>query len=100
MSAVIENEEVKDIEIDFKPAVINILEEEKFKEYINRVVAEYTGHVPSVENLTVDRKTRASLNKLITKIETRRKEIKNQLMPLTQSLNVGTKKRLLQWKSH
>lgn len=79
MSAVIENEEVKDIEIDFKPAVINILEEEKFKEYINRVVAEYTGHVPSVENLTVDRKTRASLNKLITKIETRRKEIKKSI---------------------
>ena len=55
MSEVIENEEVKDIEIEFKPAVINILEEEKFKESINRVVAEYTGHVPSVENLTVDR---------------------------------------------
>ncbi|MCT3126666.1 DUF1351 domain-containing protein, partial [Lactococcus lactis] len=79
MSEVIENEEVKDIEIDFKPAVINILEEEKFKASINRVVAEYTGHVPSVENLTVDRKTRASLNKLITKIETRRKEIKKSI---------------------
>ena len=79
MSEVIENEEVKDIEIEFKPAVINILEEEKFKESINRVVAEYTGHVPSVENLTVDKKTRASLNKLITKIETRRKEIKKSI---------------------
>ena len=79
MSEVIENEEVKDIEIEFKPAVINILEEEKFKESINRVVAEYTGHVPSVENLTVDRKTRASLNKLIDKIETRRKEIKKSI---------------------
>lgn len=79
MSEVIENEEVKDIEIEFKPAVINILEEEKFKESINRVVAEYTGHVPSVENLTVDRKTRASLNKLIDKIETRRKQIKKSI---------------------
>lgn len=79
MSEVIENEEVKDIQIDFKPAVINILEEEKFKESISRVVAEYTGHVPSVENLTVDKKTRASLNKLITKIETRRKEIKKTI---------------------
>lgn len=79
MSEVIENEEVKDIQIEFKPAVINILEEEKFKESISRVVAEYTGHVPSVENLTVDKKTRASLNKLITKIETRRKEIKKTI---------------------
>lgn len=79
MSEVIENKEVKDIEIEFKPAVINILEEEKFKESINRVVAEYTGHVPSVENLTVDRKTRASLNKLIDKIETRRKQIKKSI---------------------
>lgn len=79
MSEVIENKEVKDIEIEFKPAVINILEEEKFKESINRVVEEYTGHVPSVENLTVDRKTRASLNKLIDKIETRRKQIKKSI---------------------
>lgn len=79
MSEVIENQEVKDIQIEFKPAVINVLEKEKFKESIDLIVAKYEGHVPSAENLTVDRKTRAELNKLITKIETRRKEIKKSI---------------------
>lgn len=79
MSEVIEEQEVKDIQIEFKPAVINVLEKEKFKESIDLIVAKYEGHVPSAENLTVDRKTRAELNKLITKIETRRKEIKKSI---------------------
>ncbi|MFP7371716.1 DUF1351 domain-containing protein [Lactococcus lactis] len=79
MSEVIEEQEVKDIQIEFKPAVINVLEKEKFKESIDLIVAKYEGHIPSAENLTVDRKTRAELNKLITKIETRRKEIKKSI---------------------
>lgn len=79
MSEVIENQEVKDIQIEFKPAAINILEEEKFKEYIDKVVAEYKGHVPKADNLTVDRKTRAKLNGLMTNLEARRKEIKKEI---------------------
>lgn len=85
MSEVIENQEVKDIQIEFKPAAINILEEEKFKEYIDKVVAEYKGHVPKADNLTVDRKTRAKLNGLMTNLESRRKEIKKEInVPYTE----------------
>lgn len=85
MSEVIENQEVKDIQIEFKPAAINILEEEKFKEYIDKVVAEYKGHVPKADNLTVDRKTRAKLNGLMTNLEARRKEIKKEInVPYTE----------------
>lgn len=85
MSEVIENQEVKDIQIEFKPAAINIIEEEKFKEYIDQVVAEYKGHVPKADNLTVDRKTRAKLNGLMTNLEVRRKEIKKEInVPYTE----------------
>ena len=71
--------EVEKINIEVQPAVVSIVEQEKFEQYINQIVKEYSGYVATSENITTDRKTRATLNKLKEQLETRRKSIKTDI---------------------
>ena len=76
---------MKDIQVNYTPAVINIDNRKEFEGYINEVAKKYEGYVVTADTLKDDKKKRAEINKLILAIDEERKKVKREyLKPLTE----------------
>lgn len=74
-----------EIQVNYTPANISIVDREGFEKSINEIVKKYRGYVVTVDTLKEDRATRADLNKVLTQIDTKRKDIKKEFnLPLDE----------------
>lgn len=74
-----------EIQVNYTPANISIVDREGFERSINEIVKKYRGYVVTVDTLKEDRATRADLNKVLMQIDTKRKDIKKEFnLPLDE----------------
>ncbi|MHC5253190.1 DUF1351 domain-containing protein [Listeria kieliensis] len=79
---------MNEIQVDYTPANIAIVDREGFEQSINEIVKKYRGYVVTADTLKEDRSTRADLNKVLKQIDTKRKEIKKEFnAPLDEFQN-------------
>lgn len=69
-------EDAEIIKVDYQAATINIPQKQKFEQYVNDLVLKYKSFVVDGNNLTAARSTRAEINKILSEIDTQRKDVK------------------------
>lgn len=72
------NSTLTEIKVDFQPAVINV-DYDSVEKQLAAIVAQYTDYEVTASTYKVDYDERTRLNKLKEALETRRKEIKNNI---------------------
>ncbi|GAB2025842.1 hypothetical protein OfM1_19140 [Lactovum odontotermitis] len=79
---------MQDIEVNYTPAIIDIVGRAEFEQSINEIARKYKGYVVTAETVKLDKGERAKLNKLVKSISDRRIGIKREFnKPLSEFEN-------------